>query len=134
MEISAIKKCVYILAHHFIQHLAFNRFFSASSEVLAKSRAVPMDLEQPFWLSCHPNTDSLVLVIDPDTMTNEQNEAHRQGDGGADADQLSVEASIGVFSQEWSMLASDGHSNSQIDVLCKSQALLQFSRQSPSPT
>src|SRR5882724_2529663 len=68
-----------------------------SSEVSSKSRAAPMDLEPTILAVLSSNADSLVSVNDPDTMTNEPMWPTDKEMCGADADQLSVEASIGVF-------------------------------------
>jgi len=92
-----------------------------------------MDLEPTILAVPLSNTEYLVSVNDSDTMTNEQMWP---------TDEEMVEQMLTSyllrpvsvsFSQEWSMLASDGQSNSQIDVLCKSQTLFSSSRQSPSP-
>ena len=56
-----------------------------------------MDLDPTILASPSSNTDSLVLVNDPDTMTNEQMWPTDKEMHGADADQLSVVASISVF-------------------------------------
>jgi len=62
-----------------------------------------MDLEPTVLAVLSSDTDSLVLVNDPDTMTNEQTWPTDEEMCGADADQLCVEAhglpdtSISVF-------------------------------------
>jgi len=56
-----------------------------------------MDFEPTILAVLSSDTDSLVSVNDPDTMTNEQMWPTEKEMCGADADQLSVEASIGVF-------------------------------------
>ena len=56
-----------------------------------------MDLEPTILAVPSSDTDSLVSVDDPDTMTNEPMWPTDKEMHGADADQLSVEASIHVF-------------------------------------
>ena len=57
-----------------------------------------MDLEPTILAVPLSDADSLVSINDPDTMTNEPMWPTDEEMHGADADQLSVEASIGVFS------------------------------------
>ena len=56
-----------------------------------------MDLEPTILAVLSSDADSLVSINDPDTMTNEPMWPTDEEMHGADAGQLSVEASIGVF-------------------------------------
>src|SRR5882724_2191280 len=96
MDISSYQQCMYILAHP-LSSTWPSQILSASSKVSGKSRAAPMDLEPTILAVPSSDADSLVSVNDPDTMTNEPMWPTDEEMHGADADQLSVEASIGVF-------------------------------------
>src|SRR5882724_9845212 len=58
-----------------------------------------MDLEPTILAVPSSDADSLVSVNDPDTMTNEPMWPTDEEMRGADADQLSVEASIGLLAE-----------------------------------
>src|SRR5882724_7901855 len=77
--------------------LSLHRSFLHHPRFLERAGLHNVDLEPTILAVLSSNADYLVLVNDPDTMTNEQMWPTDKEMHGADADQLSVVASISVF-------------------------------------